>query len=448
MSATYVFSYEWKSRSRSRFSYLLIIRAIIIGLLLLIFSHAVSQTLIVKWDFPNNPDDSIADGGVPANLGKYIGTRGGTGVPAFGFAGFTTRCAGAVSWNNGANLKCWQAEFSTQSYSQLFIRSKHKSFQASDFGPRDWLVQYRIGSSGSWTTFAAFDIRVGNTWDSLVTTALPSACNNQASLYIRWIMETNTPTQGGGLVTGDAYNYIDDVAVTSGCVVPTVAASPLTQNSCPGKSIIPIIITNPNNIAGTTFSWTRDNTVVLTGIPASGTGNTITGILYSSSPQSILTTTFTITAIAGGCSSSTTASVNVGDNSTPVFLVNPGNVHFCVQDIIQAFWDYSGDITPVRPDWYTFHAGQTTFNLNSSSFSDNCTLPANIIQHWSINLVGGGVITGTGQISSYPVNIIFPLGTNTITYWLEDEAGNLTPVPNRPVIQVIIHPRPDITRNF
>ncbi|MEI6885420.1 MAG: hypothetical protein WCO02_13095 [Bacteroidota bacterium] len=448
MGADVEFYAERKIRSFIRISYRYIIGIFIISLLLSSFSDGVSQTLIVKWDFPNNPDDSVSDGGIPANAGKYIGPRGGTSAPAFGYTGYTTKCAGATKWHNGANLKYWQAEFSTESYSQLFIRSKHKSFQPSDFGPRDWLVQYRIGPSGTWTTFASFDIRVGNSWDSLATTSLPSACNNQPSLYIRWIMQTNTPTQGGGVVTSDAYNYIDDVVVTSGCIVPTVTASPVTQTICPGKAITPISITNPNNIVGTTFSWTRDNTVVLTGIPASGSGNTITGILNSSTPQAIVTTTFTITATAGGCTSSTTASVSVGDNTPPLFLMSPETVNFCVQDIVQAFWDYAGDITPVRPDWYTFFAGLTTFDLNPSTFSDNCSLPASLILHWRITLLGGGVITGTGQISSYPVNIIFPLGTSTITYWLEDQAGNLTPIAGRPVVLVIVHPRPNITRNF
>jgi len=416
-------------------------------LIIPVFS-AYSQTLIVKWDFPNNPDDSIADGGISANLAKHIGTRGGAATASFGYTGFTTRCAGAQDWEEGANTKCWQVEFTTLAYNGLTIRSKQKSFHPQDFGPRDWRIQYRIGTGGTWTTFANFSIRTGNVWDSLATTALPAACNNQSSLYIRWMMSSNIPTQGSGEVEEEAYNYIDDVVVMSTCSIPAVAASPVSQTRCPGSSITPIVITNPNNIPGTTFSWTRDNTVILTGIPASGTSNPITGVLNSTTPQAFVTTTFTITATSGGCSSTTTATVTVGDNTPPVFLVNPGPVHFCVQDIIQAFWNFAGDITPIRPDWYTFHSGQTTFDLSPATFSDNCTSPANLILHWRINLVGGTVINGVGQLSLYPLDIIFPLGTSTITYWLEDRAGNLTPVNLRPVVQVIVHPRPDITRNF
>ncbi len=424
-------------------------RIVLIPVLVLFFVNcSYSQTLIVKWDFPNNPDDSVSDGGIPANTGKYIGTRGGAGSPAFGYAGFTTRCAGAQQWANGAMVKCWQVEFSTASYSQLTIRSKNKSFQPSDFGPRDWLVQYRIGTGGSWTTFANFDIKNGNHWDSLTTTPLPAPCNNQASLYIRWLMASNEPTQGSGDVDNTAYNFIDDIIVMSGCSIPTVAANPVAQTVCPFKPITPIVITNQNNISGTTFSWTRDNTAILTGIAASGTSNPIAGTLNSTSPQVFVTTTFTITASAGGCTSTTTATVTVGDNTPPVFLVTPSPVHFCVEDIVHAFWNFAGDITPVRPDWHTFYAGGTVFDLSPATFSDDCTAAGALILHWRIDLVGGSVITGTGQVSLYPSNIIFPLGTSTITYWLEDQSGNLTQVNKRPVRLVIVHARPDITRNF
>ena len=101
---------------------------------------------------------------------------------------------------------------------------------------------------------------------------------------------------------------------------PTVNATPGTQTHCSGDPITNIVITNPNNVAGTTFSWTRTNTTNLTGIAASGTSNPVTGTLINNtnSPQ---TTTFTITATAGACSSSTTVSVNI--NPTPTVSATP-----------------------------------------------------------------------------------------------------------------------------
>jgi hypothetical protein len=61
---------------------------------------------------------------------------------------------------------------------------------------------------------------------------------------------------------------------------PTVAAAPVSQTICSGNSIGNITITNPNIVSGTTFSWSRDNTVNLIGtVGDTGSGNTISGNL-------------------------------------------------------------------------------------------------------------------------------------------------------------------------
>jgi hypothetical protein len=140
--------------------------------------------------------------------------------------------------------------------------------------------------------------------------------------------------------------------------------------------------------------------------------------------------------------------ITINDTIPPVFTSVPDPVQWCVQDIVEAFWNFAGDITPVRPDWHTFYAGGTTFDLNTATFSDNCTPAILLVLHWKIQFAGGAILSGTGQISAWPVNIVFPLGINTITYWLEDQCENLTPLASRPVVTVIVYPRPDITRNF
>lgn len=493
------------------------------------------QIVLVEWNFPNNPDDAIADGGIPANLAKTISIQGGAGPAVFNHPGGTTSCAAADHWENGANQKYWLIEFTTTGFSNLTIESQMNSFTAGDFGPRDFSVQYKIGLSGVWTTVTMYQIDPGNQWFPLPPTALPSACDNKPSVSIRWLMTSNIPTQGSGLVEDPAFNRIDNVAVKSSCALPSPAGTivgpaavcagqtgiiysvppiglastyswsysgtgvtitgntntvslsfsagattgnltvygvnwcgngvpspvftitvgqvpaatvtPASQVICPGSSITPIVLSNSNGVAGTVYSWTRNNTSILTGIPASGSSNPITGTLVSSLPQTLQTTSFIVQATAGLCSSTTTAVVSVQDNIPPVFTGSTSPVQWCVQDIVTAFW-WQGDITPIRPDWFTFMAGGTTFDLDLSTFSDNCTVPAAMIFHWQIIMQGGASISGTGQISQYPSNIVFPVGTSTITYWLEDQSGNLTPAGNRPTVLVTVHPRPSITINF
>lgn len=95
-----------------------------------------------------------------------------------------------------------------------------------------------------------------------------------------------------------------DTALATVIVRPTpvILATPALQTVCSGTAIITINIVDTNNIPGTTYSWTRSNTNNITGISSSGTGQSISGTLINNTANT-LTTTFTITAIANGCSS-------------------------------------------------------------------------------------------------------------------------------------------------
>ena len=119
---------------------------------------------------------------------------------------------------------------------------------------------------------------------------------------------TVTPLAEG--CTGNPKDF--DITVNP---TPSVSATPASQTICSGTAISQINISNPNNVAGTTYSWSRTNTTNLTGIPVSGTGPTISGIFTNntSTPQ---TTTFTIAGSAGNCTSITTVTVIV--NPTPI----------------------------------------------------------------------------------------------------------------------------------
>jgi len=494
-----------------------------------------SQSIVVEWTFPNNPDDSIADDGDPINLNKVLSVHGGVAPPTYIEEGITTYSASATNWANGAYTKYWQVEFSTTGYGDLTFESWQNSFSPGDFGPKYFDIQYRIGTSGTWTTFITWSIWTGNHWFQIAPTSIPSVCDNQPSIFIRWLMTSNIPTQGSGFVLNSAANRIDDIIITSYCPypdtagpitgtplictpetgvpysipptpgassytwsysgtgvtingsstsvtldfsttatsgvlsvfasnacgdgvaatypitvhpMPEVSASPLTQTICPGSEIAPIVISTAKETPGTTISWDRDNTLVLTGIPSSGSDNPITGTLYSSHPQAPETTVFTILAESGGCIDTTFVSATVVDNQPPYFLTAPDSVYWCVQDIIEAWWDGMGDITPDRPDYHTFYPGDTDLDLNIATFSDSCSPSGSLILHWHIELVGGGTITGTGQLSTYPTPVQFPLGDNPITYWLEDPSGNVTPEAERPRVIVRVLARPEITRNF
>ncbi|MFV5689057.1 PKD-like domain-containing protein [Flavobacterium sp. ZT3R25] len=89
---------------------------------------------------------------------------------------------------------------------------------------------------------------------------------------------------------------------------PNAIATPVTQTLCSASAITAIVLSG--NVPSTTYNWTRDNTVAVTGIASSGSGN-ISGSLINNT-NSAVTVTFTITPTANGCTGTpTTARVSI-----------------------------------------------------------------------------------------------------------------------------------------
>ncbi|MBL0153145.1 MAG: hypothetical protein IPP93_06535 [Chitinophagaceae bacterium] len=100
-----------------------------------------------------------------------------------------------------------------------------------------------------------------------------------------------TATDANGCIgTGSTYN------LTITCLPPTAIATPASQSTCSGSAITTIVLSG----TATSFSWTRDNTVSVTGIAASGSGD-ISGTLTNTT-SSPVTVTFTINSTDGTCS--------------------------------------------------------------------------------------------------------------------------------------------------
>jgi len=110
---------------------------------------------------------------------------------------------------------------------------------------------------------------------------------------------------------------------------PTAVATPASQSICTGSAITTIALSGA--VSGTTYTWTRDNTASVTGIPASGSGN-ISGTLTNTTSAPV-TVTFTITPTANGCTgASVTATVVV--NPVPNAVATPASQTICSGDAI------------------------------------------------------------------------------------------------------------------
>ena len=172
--------------------------------------NANAQDTIVQWTFPTA--SGTADNGIPANLDRTIETAGGTSEIEFK-NGATTKAAKATNWENGANEKKWKVEFETTNYTDLKLSSK-VSAGGSNPGPRDFKVQYKVGDA-SWTDVENSGFQTANDWTTGVLSelVLPTECENQSLIKIRWIMTTDTAVDGS-IVNETGISKIDDIFIT------------------------------------------------------------------------------------------------------------------------------------------------------------------------------------------------------------------------------------------
>ena len=146
------------------------------------------------------------------------------------------------------------------------------------------------------------------------------------------------------LISGDGGSYYCVVTDGHGSTVqsnsalltvnplPIGISSPTTQTLCSDQAITAIVLSTSNSLSGTTYSWTRDKLVEVTGLAASGTTD-ITG-----TPNNVTgvdqTVTYTITPTSGaGCvGNAFTATVIV--RSEPVGVSTPATQTVCSDEAI------------------------------------------------------------------------------------------------------------------
>ncbi|MFA5962290.1 MAG: SdrD B-like domain-containing protein [Parcubacteria group bacterium] len=166
--------------------------------------------VVVEWNFPNNPDNSIADDGIASNLARNMTVVGATNL-LFSSSGATSNSASADHWNGGSGIKYWQVEFDSSGYNSIRLYSKQRS---SNTGPRDFKIQYSTDSGSDWADISGGNIVVANNYTAGVIAELhlPTQCNNRASVYLRWIMTSDTSVSGGA-VGNTGVSNIDDIIV-------------------------------------------------------------------------------------------------------------------------------------------------------------------------------------------------------------------------------------------
>jgi len=224
---------------------------------------------------------------------------------------------------------------------------------------------------------------------------------------------TNAPITVTFTITPTA-NSCPGAAITATVLVnptPNAVATPASQTICSAASISTIVLTGA--VSGTTYAWTRDNAVAVTGIAASGSGN-ISGSLTNTTNAPV-TVTFTITPTANGCvGTQTTATVLV--NPTPTAVATPATQTICSGLAISTI-TLSGPVSGTTFTW-TRNNTATVTGIAASGSGNNIfgaltnTTSAPITVTFTITPSANGCI-GTATTATVIVNPK-PIGTISI----------------------------------
>ena len=173
---------------------------------------------VVSWDFKNK--SQTASTGILANLSQQISRETGfAGVYDFNTAGAINAndfCLSSPNWNNGANLTYWMVNFTTTGYNNLKFSSIQRG---GSTGPRDFKIQYRIGNAGAWTDLSSVTVATDWTTGLVSNITLPSVCNNQTNVQIRWLLTSNTAVNASP-ITATGNGRIDEIVVTGDALPP------------------------------------------------------------------------------------------------------------------------------------------------------------------------------------------------------------------------------------
>ena len=414
-----------------------------VGLLVLsgFYNMVLGQTTLATWNFPNNPDNAICDGGIAANAAKTISTVGGTSAIDFSQAGVTTYSASATNWDNGSGTKYWYINIVTTGYYNITVSSAQRS--TTTRSPRDFRLEYNTGSG--WIAAPGGSITVANDFTTGVLSdlGLPAVCDNIAALQLRWIMTSNTST-GGFVVNAAGNTRIDDIIIKGTppglSVTPTSldfgfvasgSTSPNMTYTLSGRALSPsagnITVAAPANFEVSLSSASGFASSI--NVPyASGTlaATTIYVRFKPTSPG--INYSGNVTNSGGG---SSVKNVAVTGNSIVTYCTSSGNTTYQTSITLVNFntiYNTSGkpsgysDYTSLVTDVVKGGVYSLTSNLNTDG---NYLVYARAWIDWNGNGsfndagesfdLGSAVNTANGPTSLSPVSITIPAGAVTGT---------------------------------
>lgn len=183
---------------------------------------------LVGWTFPISGATLTADVVNANNSGKAISVSNGTIVSSGGASGAGTDFSASTTAWTVAN-KYWEISVNTTGYKNIKVSSQQI---ASNTGPRDFKIQYKIGAGGTYADVTGGTVLLANNWTSGVVNnlALPEVCDNQALVYVRWI-PTSTTSVAGGTTAAGGTSRIDNLYIKGSLRTNLAGYNPLAVNA-------------------------------------------------------------------------------------------------------------------------------------------------------------------------------------------------------------------------
>jgi hypothetical protein len=194
-------------------------------LVALIFAtmNVFCQDVLVGWTFPlANMTDSIADQGLPMNKNRVVKLSSDSMIMFINTTGSPAPCAQAMGLTNGTVKQYgWNISFSTKGYKDLKLSSMQAACPMHS-GPKYWKAQFKIGGMGVWTDIPGGKIECVLGWNSakakLDNVSIPSTCNDNPLIFVRWIMTSDSNVTGSSMgtdiVDGGSMSRIDNISIS------------------------------------------------------------------------------------------------------------------------------------------------------------------------------------------------------------------------------------------
>jgi hypothetical protein len=226
-----------------------------ISCIILLSLSLAAQDTLVTYKFKIVGDSSQTFGNT-YNIGNVVvrdSTFHGHYAYSTGAEGTGDYCLSSTGWTLGLDsLKNYHTTFATTAYQDILFSSRQKS---SNTGPKDFKVQYMVGSGGIWTDVPGATVTDSNDnfiKGTLTNIALPPACDNQSEVSLRWVMTSNTSVNLGTVSTNGT-SRIDNIFVLGTGIGVGINSNDLNGNISiyPNPSNGNFTISNPseNNVS-------------------------------------------------------------------------------------------------------------------------------------------------------------------------------------------------------